>query len=128
MSQRIIFRCVSNYFRCIRLKVFRTVSWKHGILININSATVPLIIICRKVPNKYSWERHHTYIFDSCFHGRLILKQLTDLNFKMIQSSLVVRDISAWISNTVLYSPAEAHFEPSQASQMKLFARIVNVF
>ena len=32
--------------------------------------------------NKYSWERHRTLFFDSCFNGRPMLKQLNDLNSK----------------------------------------------
>ena len=32
--------------------------------------------------------------FDSCLHGRVMLRQLTDLNLKMIPSLLAVREIS----------------------------------
>ena len=32
--------------------------------------------------------------FDSCFNCRIILRQLTDLNFKMIPSLLAAREIS----------------------------------
>ena len=33
--------------------------------------------------------------FDSCFNGRIMLKQLTDLNFKIIPSLLAAREISS---------------------------------
>ena len=35
-----------------------------------------------------------TDTFDSCFNDWLMLRQLTDLNFKMIPSFLAVREIS----------------------------------
>ena len=63
-----------------------------------------------------------------CVDDRLILRQLTDLNFKMVPSLFALRDISARILKFVLYPPAEAHSRRSQASQKELFARIVNVF
>ena len=56
-----------------------------------------------------------------------MLRQLTDLN--LISSLLAVRKISPLeFLKAVLYPPAEAHGEPSQASQVEVFARIVNVF
>ena len=36
-----------SYFRRIRLKVFRRICWKHGILLKIKSATDALVIIYR---------------------------------------------------------------------------------
>ena len=54
-----------------------------------------------------------------------MLRQLTDLN--LIPSLLAVRKISL-LEFAVLYPPAAAHAGPTQASQTKLFARIVNVF
>ena len=53
----------SKYKR-IRLKVFRKIYVKHGILLKINSATDTFIVICRKFPeqiflrmetDKYFW-------------------------------------------------------------------------
>ena len=32
--------------------------------------------------------------FDSCFNGGVMLRQLTDLNFKMVPSLLAVREMS----------------------------------
>ena len=72
--------------------------------------------------------------FDSCFDSRLMLRQLTDLTFKWRE--LIKRmpctccrgDISVWILWTVLYHPTDVHSEPSQASKIDLFARIVNSF
>ena len=63
-----------------------------------------------------------------CVNDRLILRQLTDLNFKMASSLFALRDISARILKVVLYPAAEVHSRHSQASQMELFAIIVNVF
>ena len=37
-------------------------------------------------------------------------------------------DILAWIFKGALYSPADEHSGPSQASQMELFEKTVNVF
>ena len=37
-------------------------------------------------------------------------------------------DIFVWFSTTMLYSTADAHFGPSQASKMDLFTKIVNGF
>ena len=68
-------------------------------------------------------ERHRTGYFDSCFNGRLMLRQLTDLNFKMITFLLVARFLKR-----VLYPPTEEHTGHSQASQMEPFERIENVF
>ena len=48
-----------SYFRRIRLKMFRRVCWKHGILLHIKSATDALTKICRKTSEQCSWERHH---------------------------------------------------------------------
>ena len=54
-----------------------------------------------------------------------MLRQLTGLN--LIPSLLAVRKISPLeFMKAVLYPPAEGHAGPSQASQMELFARIVN--
>ena len=75
--------------------MFRRICWKHGILLIINSVTDPLIIVYRKFPNKYSWERHHADTFDGCFNSHFTLRQLTDLNFKMVLSLLAVK-ISKW--------------------------------
>ena len=55
--------------------------------------------------------------FDSCFNGQRMLRQLTDLNFKI--STCCYRDI---------YPPAEVKFELNQASQIEVIVRIVNVF
>ena len=58
-------------------------------------------------------------ILDSCFNGRLMLRQLTDLDFKMITSLLAGRYLCAWILKSVL-NPAEEHSGPSQPSPMEL--------
>ena len=57
-----------------------------------------------------------------------MLRQLTDLNFKMITSILAARYVCAWTLTSVLNPPVEEHCGPSQASQMRLFERIVDVF
>ena len=38
-------------------------------------------------------ESDTTDTFDSCFNGRIMLRQLTDVNFKMIPSLLAAREI-----------------------------------
>ena len=57
-----------------------------------------------------------------------MLRQLTDLNFKMITSILAARYLWAWTLTSVLNPPVEEHSGPSQASQMGLFERTVEVF
>ena len=49
--------------------------------IKINSVADHLIIICRKF-SEYSLERHQTDTFESFFNSRLLLIQLTHLNFQ----------------------------------------------
>ena len=56
-----------------------------------------------------------------------MLKQLTDLNFNLILSLLAARYLCAWILKSVLNLPAEEHSGLSQASQMELFGRIVEI-
>ena len=85
--------------------------------------------------NKYSWE-HTGLILLMIVNGWLMLRELTDLNFKwrefeIMPSLLTINyqdDISIWILRTQLYPPAEAHSRPSQASKMELFAIIINNF
>ena len=71
--------------------------------------------------NKYSSDWHSTDTFDG-FNVGLVLRQLTDLKFKIIQSWPAVR------KKAVLYPSAEVHSWPSQTSQMERFARIVALF
>ena len=56
-----------------------------------------------------------------------MLRRLTDLNFKMITSILAARYLCAWTLISLLNPPVEEHAGPSQASQMGLFERIVEV-
>ena len=81
-----------------------------------------------KSPNKYFWERHHTDTLVGCFNGRLMLRQLTDLNFKMITSLLAAKYLCTWILKSILNPPAEAHSKLSQVSQVEVFERIMDVF
>ena len=74
------------------------------------------------------FESDTAQILDSCFNGRLMLRRITDLNFKMITSLLAVRYLCAWILKNVLNPPAEEHSGQSQVHQTKLFERIVDVF
>ena len=42
------------------------------------------------LPKNYSSEQHRTDTFDKCLNGRLILRQLSDINLKMIPFLLAV--------------------------------------
>ena len=97
---------------------------KGSISLNLNSATEALIIICRKFLNKYSWERHRPNTFNSCSSAQLMLKQLTELNFKMILSFYPAIEISPLGFQKLCC--IHLHSGTSQTSQMELFAGIVN--
>ena len=75
--------------RCLSKDNFRTSDafflrgseeYTESIKLKINSTTVTLIIIWRKLPIKFPWEHHRTDVFDSCFNDWPILGQLTELN------------------------------------------------
>ena len=59
-----------------------------------------------------------------------MLRQLTDLNFNWRGLIFICcqGDMSVRILRPALYSSAEVHFGSSQAREMELFAKIVNVF
>ena len=73
--------------------MFRRISWKRGILLYTNSVADPLIIICRRISEQI-FLSDAADIFDSCFNGQIMLRQLTDLNFKMIPSLPAAKEIS----------------------------------
>ena len=99
-------------------KVSRKICWKHGTSPKINSFTDAWIIICRTFSNNSG----------SYFNGQLMLRKLTDLNFKWRELIKWCQgDISVWILRTVLYPPAAAHSD-SQASKVDLITRMVNCF
>lgn len=97
---------------------------KASISLNLNSATEALIIICRKFLNKYSWERHRPNTFNSCSSAQLMLKQLTELNFKMILSFYPAIEISPLGFQNLCC--IHLHSGTSQTFQVELFAVIVN--
>ena len=67
--------------------------------LNVSKNKLHRRYFARIFANKYSREHHRTLFFDSCFNGRLMLKQLNHLNFKwnefikMVPSLLAVREI-----------------------------------
>ena len=89
-------------------------------VININSTTDALIITCRKI--------FHTNILltpaDSCLNGWVMLRKLTDLNFKWsgmikMMSSLLAREISLLkFKNCVISTCWYTFWTPIQASKM----------
>ena len=46
--------------------------------------------------------------FDSCFNGGIMLRQLTDLNFKMLQSLLAAREKSRLEFSKLCYIPLQS--------------------
>ena len=114
------------YFRRICLKVFRKICWKHGILLKK---------ICRRCFDNTLQKLFGTTILQNC-NGQILLMvglwlklqmEIVDYN-DSIFTRLPSLHISDWILRTVMHPSAEARTGPNQATNINLFARIVNIF
>ena len=118
-----------SYFRRIRLKVFRKICWKHGILLKK---------ICHRCFDNNLQKLFRARILQNC-NGQILLMVGLWLKWLKLQMEIVDKNdsiftrlpslhISVWILRTVMHPSAEARTGPSQATNINLFARIVNLF